>query len=182
MIAPGDSLWGLVVRRIRGCQTIFGNNVKLSLRSIEEDQLSRLPLPHALVVPSVERPSGTPPKNELPSAILPRGATIYAQFDPRGSDQEYLAAADIELARYQLLDCLVNWKPAVNFDPTTFGGLRVLAIKAPQVRASFSFNFFECLEFTCDEEVVGCPTEPFEMWPVIVRPIDECPPVECAPC
>lgn len=180
MIPAGDSLWAMVVRRVRSCETIFGSNVKISLRQADDEQLSRLPLPYLLVVPTLERAPPAPVKNDVGPVVVPRVTVLIAQFNAYGSDQEYLAAADMEVGRYQLLECLVNWRPFQHYDATTFAGMRMIGVKAPAVRVAFTFHFNENLDFSCIEESEGCPAEPFDMW-LKVQAIDECPPEECSP-
>lgn len=172
-IPVGDSMYAMVVRRIRASVTIFDQRVKLSLRQNDEEQLSRLELPYALVVPVQDRPPGAPVRNDISDLVVPRSVAILAQFDARGSDQEYLAAADIERARYELLDCLVNWRPFRHYDATTFGGLRIEGTKAPNVRAWFLFFFNEVLSFDCAQQEVGCDDAGFDV-AFKIQPIDEC--------
>lgn len=171
MITPGMSLYGQIVRRIRSKETIFKQNVKLSLRQEAEDQISRLPLPLALVVPTTERPLSRAVVNDYTDLLVPRSVAIIAMLDARGSDQEYAAAGDIEMARYGLLDALVNWRPFNHYDATSFAGMRIEATKAPHVRVAFVFMFNEVLSFACDE--VGCEGEDFDL-DLNVRPYPEC--------
>lgn len=169
----GDSLYAAVVRRIRAAETVLGDNVKLSMRQVDEDQLSRLPLPHALVVPTVDRPPNRPVPNDFDVIVAPRAVAIICQFDGFNSDQEHLAAATIEQVRYQLLDCLVNWRPFPHYEATGYGGMRVEAVKAPAVRLSFVFTFYESLGFSCEEDPV-CPDPPMDAARFIVTPVNEC--------
>lgn len=172
-VPAGDSLFAAVVRRIRSANTVLGNNVKLSMRQVEEDQMSRLPLPHALVVPTVERPPNRTVVNDYDVISAPRSIAIICQFDGFNSDQEAMAAAMIETVRYQLLDCLVNWRPFHHYNATGYGGSRIEAVKAPAVRVSFVFTFYESLEFSC-EESSDCPDPPMDAARFIVTPVDEC--------
>lgn len=156
IIPDGDSLYGRVVRRIRAANTVFKDNVKLSLRQSDEEQLSRLAKPFALVVPTIDRPLASPVINDYASVTAPRSIAIIAQFDGFSSDQEHLAAAAIEVARYQLLNCLVNWRPFPHYDATGYGGMRIEAVKAPAVRVSFVFLFNEHLNFSgCESDDCG---------------------------
>lgn len=173
-IPEGDSLFSAVVRRIRAAQTALGDNVKLSLRQLEEDQLSRLSMPFGLVVPTVDRPPNRPASNDYDFVVAPRSIAVICQFDGFNSDQEHKAAAQIEVVRYQLLDCLVNWRPFSHYDATGYGGMRIEAVKAPAVRVSFVFSFYETLNFTCDENSDGCEPDSKTAVRFIVKPVPDC--------
>lgn len=171
MIVEGDSLFAAVVRRIRAAKTLLGDNVKLSLRQVEEDQLSRLPKPFALVVPTVDRPPNRPVLNDYDTILAPRSIAVICEFDGFNSDQEHLAAAAIEQVRYELLDALVNWRPFQHFSATGYGGMRIEAVAAPAVRVSFVFTFYEELGFTCeDPEEDGASGVPS----LFIKPVPEC--------
>lgn len=171
-IPEGESLYAAVVRRIRAAKTALGENVKLSLRQLDEEQLSRLPLPFALVVPTVDRPPNRPVNNDYDVILAPRSVAVICQFDGFNSDQEHKAAAQIEQVRYQLLDCLVNWRPFQHYDATGYGGMRVEAVKAPAVRVSFVFTFYESLGFSCEEE--ECEDPPMDAARFIVTRVPDC--------
>lgn len=151
MIPKGASLYASVVRRIRAAQTVLGENVKLSMRQLDEAQLSRLKLPYALVVPTVDRPPNRPVVNDYDVILAPRSIAVICLFDGFNSDQDHLAAATIETVRYQLLGCLVNWRPFAHYDATGYGGMKIEAVNAPSVRVSFVFTFYENLGFTCED-------------------------------
>lgn len=173
LIPEGTSLYGEVVRRLRAANTIFGQNIKLSMRQTDEEQLSRLPLPFALVVPTLDRPPNRPVDNEYDVIVAPRAVAVICQFDGFNSDQEHLAAAAIEVARYQMLGLLVNWRPFKHYGATGYGGMRVEAVKAPAVRVSFVFTFYEDLNFTCEEED-DCEAQTGAAMRFIVKPVPEC--------
>src|SRR5262245_45216161 len=112
-----DSLYNLITRRIRSANTIFGDNVKLVLRQLEDEQWAKLPLPYLLVVPTQTRPT-TQRKDtdsEVDSIVSPRTVALIAQLDGRGSEAEHLAAIDIETAEKQLIYILVNWRPLQHY-------------------------------------------------------------------
>lgn len=173
MIPEGASVYAEIVRRIRASDTLFGDNVKLSMRQLDEDQLSRLALPWALVVPTLDRPPNRAVDNDYDVIMAPRAVAIICQFDGRNSDHEHLAAADIERGRYQLLDTLVNWRPFPHYGATGYGGMRVEAVKSPAVRVSFVFTFHEQLNFTCEEED-DCEAQTGAAARFIVAPVPEC--------
>lgn len=173
LIPENDSLFAAVVRRIRAAKTALGDNVKLSMRQVEEEQLSRLSLPFGLVVPTVDRPPNRSVINDYDVILAPRSIAVICQFDGFNSDQEHLAAAQIEQVRYQLLDCLVNWRPFPHYEATGYGGMRVEAVKAPAVRVSFVFSFYESLGFSCEEES-DCPDPPMDSARFIVTRVPDC--------
>ena len=103
------SLYELVTRRIRIAQTLFGQNVKLVLRQLEDEQWSLLTPPYLLVVPTMSRPQMKPPDSggsSIDQIINPRSITLIAQLPAHGSEAEWAAASDIELAEQQLLGWL----------------------------------------------------------------------------
>ena len=171
MIPEDDSLFAAVVRRIRAAKTLLGDNVKLSLRQVDEDQLSRLSKPYGLVVPTVDRPPNRPVLNDYDRIQAPRSIAIICMFDGLNSDQEHKAAATVEKVRYQLLDTLVNWRPFPHFAAAGYGGMRIEAVAAPAVRVSFVFTFYEDLGFSCEdpaeEGASGVPS-------LFIKPVPEC--------
>src|SRR5262245_40260098 len=95
-----DSLYNLITRRLRSAKTIFGDNVKLVLRQMDDEQWAKLPLPYLLVVPTQTRPTHQrkDTDSEIDSMVSPRTVALIAQLDGRGSEAEHLAAIDIETA------------------------------------------------------------------------------------
>ena len=172
LIPEGESLFGQIVKRLRAADTLLGQNIKLSMRQIDEEQLSRLPLPWALVVPTVDRPPNRAVVNDYDVIVAPRSVAIIGQFDGGNSDQEHKAAASIEVVRYQLLDTLVNWRPFAHYEATGYGGMRVEAVKAPAVRVSFVFTFYEGLNFTCEDD--GCDEPESGAMRFVVKPVPDC--------
>lgn len=170
----GIGLYNMVVRRLRTSGTIFNRNVKLVLRQMSEEHWSLLTLPYLLVVPTVERPVQRPNiDQDQDSFIVPRAVTFIAQLDGRGSESEYLAANDIEVAEKQLIQALVNWRPFPHYNPTQYGGMRVEATRAPAVKVAFVFYFYEELVI---EESCGCDEdyEPLEVENLIVNVTADC--------
>ena len=139
------SLYELVVRRVRWANTIFGQNVKLVMRQLDEEQWALLKLPYVLVVPTVTRPQLRPVDQDMDAIINPRSVTFVAQLDARGTEAEWMAASDIEVAEKQLIGALVNWRPQRHYLPTLYAGMRVQASRAPDVKVSFVFVFNEQL-------------------------------------
>jgi len=149
-----DSLYNRVTRRVRGARTLFGDNVKLVMRQLDQEHWSLLQLPYCLVVPTVTRPQHLRPQDaDYDSIINPRSITFIAQLDGRGSEAEHLAANDVELAEKQLIGALVNWRPERHYRPTTYGGMRLIASRAPDVKVSFVFIFYE--ELVMPDEEIG---------------------------
>ena len=139
-----ESLYNLIVKRIRACNTLFHDNVKLVLRQLPDEQWALLPLPYCLVVPTFSQPVvKEPPYADLDSFVNPRRVTLIAQLDGRGSEAEWMAADDIELAEKQLLGCLVNWRPVAHYRPTLYAGMRLMGSRIPDVKVSFAFVFYE---------------------------------------
>lgn len=169
-----QSLYNTVVQRIRQCETIFGAAVKLVLRQLPEDQWSVLPLPYLLVTPTFSQPQATqPPFNDIETIINPRRVTLIAQFDGRGSEAEWMAADDIEIAEKQLIGCLVNWRPLPHYRPTLYAGMRLLGARLPDVKAAFVFVFFE--EIAVSDASIGLEAEQedlLEIGDMFVRPVD----------
>src|SRR5215831_8413813 len=112
-----QGLFNAVVHRLRAANTIFGENVKLVLRVMADEQWALLSLPYLLVVPTVTRIEGgrAPANVDFDSIVNPRAITLLAQFDGRGSEADWRAAMDIEIAERQLISTLVNWRPQPNF-------------------------------------------------------------------
>src|SRR5262245_50029425 len=99
-----ESLYVQTVKRIRACNTMFEDRVKLSLRQIDDEQWSKLPMPYLMVFPTVTRirvPQGHDQK--LDDIINPRSITFIGQFDAGGTEHEWAAADQIELAEKQLI-------------------------------------------------------------------------------
>jgi len=149
-----ESLFNVVTRRVRAARTLFGENVKLVLRQLDTEHWSLLQVPYCLVVPTVTRPAALRPMDaDYDSIINPRSITFIAQLDGRGSEAEHLAANDIELAERQLIDALVNWRPFPWYKPTAYAGMKLAATRAPDVKVSFVFLFYE--EIVLPEEEIG---------------------------
>ena len=181
-----ESLYTSIVKRLRNRGTMFKDNIKLSLRQVSDEQWSRLPLPYLMVFPTVTRIRVAPVDNVngADSIINPRSVTFVAQFDGRGSEHEWMAAEDLELAEKQLLGALVNWRPAPHYKPTVYGGMKVEGTRLPAVKIAFVFVFFEQLSFAHDDaapcESLLC-GEGFDAR-FDIRVGMDCPPVECDPC
>ena len=184
---PYDCLYNVVVRRLRAADTMFGQNVKLVLRQLSDEQWSLLTLPYLLAVPTVTRVRPSRPLDAAADSIInPHSMTFLAQFDGRGSEADWLAACDIEIAEKQLISCLVNWRPTFGYKPTAYGGMRIEATRAPHVKVSFVFTFFEEL-FISDESdewrvQVGPGQPAAELGVVVVRPGPPPPPLSPDPC
>lgn len=148
------SLFELVTRRLRAVHTIFGDNVKLVLRQLEEEHWSLLQLPYLLVVPTVGRTeTGRAQMEGYDVLTVSRSITLIAQFDGRGSEAEHLAAADIELAEQQLIYALCNWRPGPCYAATQYGGMRLAGTRVPHVKTSYIFIFPE--QVGIPDDVVG---------------------------
>jgi len=148
-----DCLCNVVVRRLRAANTIFGQNVKLVLRQLSEEQWALLTLPYLLVVPTVTRVRALRPSDSPPDSIInPHSITFLAQLDGRGSESDWMAAYDIEVAEKQLIGAMVNWRPMFSYKPTVYAGMRVEATRAPAVKVAFVFTFFEELFIADDSE------------------------------
>ena len=84
-----------MVRRLRAARTIFGQNVKLVLRQISEEQWSLLTLPYLLVIPTVTRVRpARPPELPVESIVNPHSITFVAQLDAHGSEAEWRVRED----------------------------------------------------------------------------------------
>jgi len=147
------SLYETVTRRIRAARTIFGDNVKLVMRQLDTEHWALLQLPYCLVVPTVTRPEIRPADQDRETIINPRSVTMICQLDAHDSEAEWAAATDIEIAEKQLIGALVNWKPAPHYKPTAYAGMRVMAARAPDVKVSFIFTFYEELYLFNDDEI-----------------------------
>jgi len=176
------SLYNRVTRRLRAAGTLFGDNIKLVLRQLDQEHWSLLQLPYCLVVPTVTRPQHLRPQDaDYDSIINPRSITFIVQLDGRGSEAEHLAADDIELAEKQLIGALVNWRPEQHYRPTTYGGMKLIASRAPDVKVSFVFVFYEELVMP-DADIDDA--DVVEMGDIVVHvsdPCCACPPPEPPP-
>ena len=170
-----DCLYNVVVRRLRAARTMFGQNVKLVLRQISEEQWSLLTLPYLLVVPTVTRVRPLrPADNAVDSIINPHSMTFVAQFDAHGSEAEWRAACDVEIAERQLISTLVNWRPNFMYKPTAYGGMRIEGSRSPAVRVSFVYTFFEELFLSDDNDewqaqVAGQPVTDAQLQIILAR-------------
>jgi len=177
-----ESLFNMVVKRLRRAHTIFGDNVKLVLRQLEQEHWAALELPYLLVVPTVVRiPQLRPLESETEDIINPRSITFIAQLDARASECEWEAADDIELVEKQLINALVNWRPNEFFKPTQYAGMRIEGTRIPAVKVAFVFVFFEQIRFCTDLEDIGGP-ECSELGDVFINLHSDCGPPECDPC
>jgi hypothetical protein len=175
-----ESLFNAVVRRLRVKHTIFGDNIKLSLRQLEQEQWALLEAPYMLVVPTVVRiPQLRPIEVEAEDIVNPRSITFLAQLDARASECEWQAADDIELVEKQLINALVNWRPNEHFKPTQYAGMRIEGTRVPQVKVAFVFVFFEQIRFDCEPEVGP---ECSELGNIFVNVVSGCGPPPCDPC
>lgn len=148
-----DCLYNAIVRRLRAANTMFAQNVKLVLRQLSDDQWSLLKLPYLLVVPTVTRLRPLRPQDQpFDSIVNPHSVTFLAQLDGRGSEADWLAACDIEFAEKELISALVNWRPGIMYKPTAYAGMRIEATRAPAVKVSFVFTFFEELFLSDDSD------------------------------
>jgi len=130
---------------------MFGQNVKLVLWQISEEQWSLLTLPYLLVIPTVTRVRPLRPADSAVDSIInPHSMTLVAQLDAKGSEAAWRAACEIEKAERQLIGTLVNWRPNFMYKPTAYGGMRIEGTRQPAVRVSFVYTFFEEL-FLSDE-------------------------------
>jgi|SRR5262245_11850934 len=174
-----ESLYTKIVRRLREHDTMFKDNIKLSLRQISEDQWSRLPKPYLMVFPTLTRIRTVIVDQPVPDILNPRSVTFVAQLDGRGSEHEWMACEDAELAEKQLIDVLVNWQPAKNYKPTVYGGMKVEGTRQPAVKIAFVFVFPEEIHFPEETAAEEC-GEGFEPR-FHVRVATGCP-VRCDPC
>ena len=160
-----NSVYNVITQRIRARGTIFGDRVKLVLRQVEEEHWSKLKRPYLLVVPRQTRA----PRDllvDIMSFTNPREVTFVAQFDDRQSPESYLAANDIDTAERQLIFALANWRPYDHYKPTTYGGMRIQATRAPDVKVHYIFMFNE-EQVIRDEDV----DDDSELEPVILDEI-----------
>jgi hypothetical protein len=139
----------MVVERIRAVGTIFGDRVKLALRVRAEEHWSMLALPYLLVVPTVSRVRYFVPEADQQFFVNPRALVCIAQFDGQGSELDWKAAEQIEIAEKQLCYTLVNWHPTRSYQPTIYNGMRLHGSREPHVRVAFTFTFMEQIAF-CD--------------------------------
>lgn len=140
-----ESVYNMIVKRIRAAGTIFGDRVKLVLRQVDDAHWSKLKKPYLLVVPRQVRAPRELDVDYM-SWINPREVTFIAQFDARMSEQEYMAANDIDTAEGQLVYVLANWQPETRdrgYKPTTYAGMRIQATRAPDVKVHYIFMFNE---------------------------------------
>jgi len=169
-----ESVYNVITRRIRAAHTIFGDRVKLVLRQVEDSHWSKLQKPYLLVIP---RQTRNPREVDVDymSFVNPREVTFIAQFDGRGSEQEYQAANDIDTAELQLITVLAKWEPFTNYKPTTYGGLRIQATRAPDVKVAYTFLFNE-VQVIQEALVVDDDDLPdeVELDTISVRMIDPC--------
>src|SRR5262249_17035951 len=87
---PYDCLYNVVVRKLRAANTIFGQNVKLVLQQLSEEQWSLLTLPYLLVIPTVTRVRPLSPANQAVDSIInPHSMTFIAQLDAHGSEASW---------------------------------------------------------------------------------------------
>ena len=142
-----ESLYTKIVKRLREHATIFKDNIKLSMRQVTEEQWSRLPLPYLMVFPTVTRIRVVMVDQPANSIMNPRSVTFVAQLDGRGSEHEWMAAEDAELAEKQLIDVLVNWRPYPWYKPAVYGGMKVEGTRLPAVKLAFVFVFPEEINF-----------------------------------
>ena len=181
-----ESLYNMIVRRLRARQMMFGDKIKLVLRQIEDEHWAHLEPPYLLVVPTLTRIRLQPTDQPVEAIINPRSVTFVAQLDARATEAEWAAADDIELAEKQLIDALVNWQPTNHYKPTGYAGMRVEGTRIPQVKVLFVFQFFEEITF-CDDplprDVECCPMpECLEIAQLVVNPRIDCPPPKPNPC
>jgi hypothetical protein len=178
-----ESLFNAVTRRLRRSPTIFGDNVKLSLRQLEQEQWALLEPPYLLVVPTVVRiPQLRASETEFEDIVNPRSITFIAQLDARASECEWEAADDIELVEKQLINALVNWRPNEFYKPTQYAGMRIEGTRIPDVKVAFVFVFFEQIRFDCEPEIGEGPPECSELGNIFVNLNSDCGPPPCDPC
>lgn len=179
----GESLFNAVVHRVRNANTLFGDNVKLVLRQLEQEHWSLLNPPYCLVIPTVVRiPQLKPNDAEVDDIINPRSITFMAQLNAHGSEAEWMAADDIELAEKQLINALVNWRPNEHYKPTGYAGMQVMGSQIPQVKVAFVFVFFEQIRFDCEPEIGNQPPECSALGNVFINLHNDCGPPPCDPC
>jgi hypothetical protein len=152
-----DSLYNKITRRIRACGTIFGEQVKLVVRVLDEEHWALMNPPYLLVIPVADKVKPFAPDQDQEFFTIPRMVNFIAQLDGQDSECDWKAADQIELAEKQLCLVLVNWHPDRTYGPTVYNGMKVQATRAPAVRVAFSFTFLEQIVF-CDETMgdQGC--------------------------
>ncbi len=174
-----ESLYNVATKRIRASDTMFEDRVKLQLRPAGDEQWALLAMPYLLVCPTITRPQMVYPDQDQEQFINPRSIGLIAQLDGGGSEADWEAANQIELAEKQQLACLFNWRPFRNFKPTVYMGMRFLAARAPAVKVAFTFV---CLEQVVQQDETtgldGCTY----LDRVIVNPITGCPCPPPEPC
>ena len=82
----------------------------------------------------------------LANEDVPWNDVHVAQVDERGSKQEYMAANDIDTAERQLIFVLAKWEPdlpGTGYKATLYGGMRIQATRAPDVKVHYIFTFNE---------------------------------------
>jgi hypothetical protein len=136
-----NSVYNLLVRRLRMARTIFDDRVKLSLRQIEDDHYTRLARPYLIVVPRQVR--APRPLGDNVSFVDPREVMLVAQFEDRMSEASHLAANDIDTAEAQLVYVLGNWQPTIAYRPTLYAGMRIQSTRAPDVKVAYTFLLYE---------------------------------------
>jgi len=174
------SLYVMAVERLRAACTMFEDNIKLSMRQIDDEQWARLPLPYLMVFPTVTRIRVSEVDQPTDEVVNPRSITFVGQFDGRGTEHEWVTADDIELAEKQLIMSLVNWQPAKHFKPTLYAGMRVEGTRIPHVKVSFVFQFFEHIVFPEQSAAEECGDGDI-IERLTVRVGAPCPPI-CDPC
>jgi len=137
-----NSVYNIITRRIRLARTIFGDRVKLVLRQVEDEHWARLPRPYLLVVPRQTRQPREVDVDYM-SFVDPREVSFTAHFDGRMSEQEHLAANDIDTAERQLIFVLANWRPLPQYNPTLYSGMRIQGTRVPDVKVNYVFIFNE---------------------------------------
>jgi hypothetical protein len=178
-----ESLFNAVVRRLRNANTIFGDNIKLVLRQLDQEHWALLKPPYLLVVPTVVRiPTLKADEIETEDITNPRSITFLAQLDGRGSENEWMAADDIELVEKQLINALVNWRPNEHYKPTGYAGMRIEGTQIPQVKVAFVFVFFEQIRFDCEPEIGDQAPQCSELGDIKIRLHNDCGPPPCDPC
>lgn len=149
--SPRGSIFNLAVIRLRVAGTIFGDRVKIDLRPGDADHWSRLPKPYLLLVPSqTQLPQKLDTSDGGMTFVSPKRALLVAQFEDCDSEASWMAMDAIERAERQLITALCNWTPLGGdpqrgpfYWPTTYGGMRIQATRAPDVKVVYTFTFNE---------------------------------------
>lgn len=198
---PPLGLLDFIVFRIRAADTIFGQNVKLSLSMPTDEQWSMLPTPYLLVSPTTTRIEGTG-RAVNGEIVLPRSVTLLAQISGHGTEADWAAASAAEIAELQLISILVGWEPRPvlktkgggtvprRFLPTTFNGSRLAATRGPNVVWVLVFQFPEQLfiEPELDAETCALLAQPAVLDRICFEkakpapPPDPCESGPCDPC